>query len=57
MTIHGVSKLFVGVVDLFFKESGEVLIIETVSSWILSLGTLNKIVVVSGILDDYGQMM
>ena len=49
--------MFGSLVDSFFMESGEVLIIETISSWILSLGTLNKIVVVSGILDDYGQMM
>ena len=49
--------MFGGLVDSLLKESVEVLIIETVSSWILSLGTLNKIVVVSGILDDYGQMM
>ena len=49
--------MFGGVVDSFLKESMEVLIIETVSSWILSLGTLNKTVVVSGDLEEYSQMM
>ena len=45
--------MFGGLVDSFFKESVEVLIIKTVSSWILSLGTLNKIVVVAGDLEEY----
>ena len=35
------------VANSFLNESGEVLIIETVGSWILSFGTLNKIVGVS----------
>ena len=45
--------MFGGVVDFVFKEAVEVLIIETVSSWILSLGTLNKIVFVAGDLEEY----
>ena len=49
--------MFGGLVDSFFKESVEVLIIEAVISWILSLGTLNKIVAVSGVLKNYSQMM
>ena len=49
--------MFGGLVDSFFKDSVEVLIIETVSSWILSLGKSNKTVVVSGVLEEYSQMM
>ena len=46
--------MFGGLVDSFFKESGGVLIIEVFSSWILSLSTLNKIVI-SGVLEEYRQ--
>ena len=49
--------MFGGVADSFLKESGEVLILETVSSWILSLGTFNRIVVVSGLLKENSHMM
>ena len=49
--------MFGGVADSFLKESGEVLILETVSSWILSLGTFNKIVAVSEVLEGNSRMM
>ena len=49
--------MFGGPIDSFFKESVEVLILETVSRWVLSLDTLNKIVVVSGVLEEYSQTM